>query len=504
WKVNGIDQGTNTPAYTYTPLNNDVVTCILTSSMLSCVSNNPDTSNPIMMIVNPNLAVSITISTPANPFCQGSPVTYIATPVNGAPVSGTPSPAFQWIVNGINVGPNSNVYTYNPANGDSVSCILTSSVPCSSGNPATSNTITMLQNNTLPAGVSITTTNNPFCPGSSVTFTATPINGGIPIYQWKVNGINTGLNANTYTYNPGNGDSVRCIMTSNLPCVTGSPASSAKIIMHGDLAPMVSFSACFDTITTLNAKPIKLKGGIPFGGIYSGPGVNSMTGYFNPALAGVGTKTITYSYTNVALCSATKSISIINYPPTIFNCGNNLTDPRDNRVYPTVQIGGQCWLSANLNFGTILTSFQDQRDNCIAEKYCYNDSPINCTNHGGLYQWDELMLFDQTVASQGFCPPGWHIPSENDWNILFTNYISNAFAGSPLRYSGFSGFNALLSGTRHMNEGWDLLGFATFFWSSTIRSDSKAWAHGMNDVDPSVSHYPASRANAFSVRCLKD
>jgi uncharacterized protein (TIGR02145 family) len=110
----------------------------------------------------------------------------------------------------------------------------------------------------------------------------------------------------------------------------------------------------------------------------------------------------------------------------------------------------------------------------------------------------------QTPAAQGFCPPGWHIPSENDWNILFSSYISNAFAGSPLKYSGFSGFNALLSGARHMNKGWDLFGFATFFWSSTSRSDSKAWAHGMNEVDPSVSLYPASRANAYSVRCLRD
>jgi uncharacterized protein (TIGR02145 family) len=274
--------------------------------------------------------------------------------------------------------------------------------------------------------------------------------------------------------------------------------------MNGNLAPIVTFAACFDTITTLNAKPIKLKGGIPLGGTYSGTGVNSMTSYFNPALAGIGTKTINYTFTNAALCSANASVTIVTLVTSVTPCGNNLTDPRDNRVYPTVQIGAQCWLATNLNFGNILASSQDQRDNCVAEKYCYNDSPINCTNHGGLYQWDELMLFDATPASQGFCPPGWHIPSENDWNILFSTYINSGFAGSPLKYSGFSGFNALLSGARHMNKGWDLFGFATFFWSSTSRSDSKAWAHGMNEVDPSVSLYPALRANAFSVRCLKD
>ena len=363
----------------------------------------------------------------------------------------------------------------------------------------------MTVNNNLPAGVSITAVSNPFCPGSSVTFTATPVNGGsTPAYQWKVNGVNVGTNSSTYTYNPVNNDSVRCIMTSNLSCVTGTPASSAKIIMSGTLAPMVTFTSCFDTITTINAKPIKLKGGIPLGGTYSGPGVNSLTGIYTPAIAGIGIHTITYTYTNMALCSALAHAHIINYPLSIVNCGNPITDIRDNKVYQTVQIGSQCWLASNLNYGTTIASSQDQRDNCIAEKYCYNDNPTNCTNQGGLYQWDELMQFDETPADQGFCPPGWHIPTENDWNTLFANYINSAFAGSPLKYSGYSGFNALLSGARHINKGWDFQGFATFFWSSTQRSNTQAWAHGMNDTDPSVSIFPASQVNAFSVRCLKD
>jgi uncharacterized protein (TIGR02145 family) len=298
-----------------------------------------------------------------------------------------------------------------------------------------------------------------------------------------------------------NGDSVRCIMQSNLACVTGNPASSAEIIMSGTLAPIVTFTSCFDTITTVNAKPIKLKGGIPLGGTYSGSGVNSLTGTFNPALAGVGIKTITYSYTNAALCTATKSISILNLPSSIFTCGNNLTDIRDNKVYQTVQIGSQCWMAEDLNYGTEIPVTQDQRDNCIPEKYSLHPSPL--TTHS-FYQWDEVMQYDNTPADQGFCPPAWHIPTENDWNTLFGTFINNGFAGSPLKYSGYSGFNALLSGARHIDKSWDYQGFATFFWSSTSYGGIKAWAHGMNDADPSVSIYPASHANAFSVRCIKD
>jgi uncharacterized protein (TIGR02145 family) len=499
WKVNGMNTGTDSPNFSYIPVNGDLVSCILTSSE-TCTSDNPAFSIQHLVSVSSNLPVSIMISASANPFCPGSSVTFTSTPTNGGI-----TPSYQWKVNGINAGTDSPNFTYNPTNGDLVFCILTSSEICTTNNPASSIQILMIENTNLPAGVSIVASSNPFCPGSSVTFTATPVNGGsAPAYQWKVNGANAGTNSPTFAYNPANNDSVRCIMTSNLSCVTGNPASSAKIIMSGTLAPIVTFTSCFDTITTINAKPIKLKGGIPLGGTYSGPGVNSLTGVFTPALAGIGTHTITYIYTNVAMCSAIAHARIINYPLSIVNCGNPITDIRDNKVYQTVQIGSQCWLASNLNYGTILVSSQDQRDNCITEKYCYNDNPINCTNYGGLYQWDKLMLFDETPADQGFCPPGWHIPTENEWNILFANYINNGFAGSPLKYSGYSGFNALLSGARYINKGWDFGGFATFFWSSTPRSSTWAWAHGMNDEDPSVSIFPSSRVNAFSVRCLKD
>ena len=499
WKVNGIGVGTNNPTYSYTPNNGDIITCVLTSNAV-CPTGNPAISNAVIMIVNPNLPVIISIVASSNPFCQGSSVTFTATPVNEGI-----TPAYQWQVNSVNVGSGASTYTYNPSGGDIIHCILTSSLSCITGNPATSNPITMVVNSNLPAGVTVAASSNPFCPGSSVTFTATPINGGTsPSYQWKVNGLNAGTNTATFIYNPTDNDSVRCMMTSNLSCITGNPASSPDIIMNGSLAPFVTFTPCNDTITTLIAQPIKLKGGIPLGGTYSGPGVNPLTGIFTPSVAGIGTKTITYTYTNSMMCSASKTLHIIVDAAPIFTCGNNLTDIRDNKVYPTVHIGSQCWMASNLNFGTMLVSTQDQRDNCIWEKYCYSDNPVYCTALGGLYQWDELMQYDETPGDQGFCPPGWHIPTENDWNTLFSVYINNGFAGSPLKYSGFSGFNALLAGANYYNTSWDFKGFATFFWSSTQHSPTKAWAHGMNDPDPSVSVYPATRVSVFSVRCLKD
>jgi hypothetical protein len=61
------------------------------------------------------------------------------------------------------------------------------------------------------------------------------------------------------------------------------------------------------------------------------------------------------------------------------------------------------------------------------------------------------MTYTDTEEIQGLFPPGWHIPSEPDWETLFNNWANNAFAGAPLKYSGYSGFNASLNGVVFFN-----------------------------------------------------
>jgi uncharacterized protein (TIGR02145 family) len=352
-----------------------------------------------------------------------------------------------------------------------------------------------------PVSVSIIPSQNPVCSGIPVTFTATPSNGGsTPVYQWQVNGVNAGTNSNMYTFNPASDDLVSCILTSSLTCTSGNPASSNVITMTIKPVPIVTFKICNDTITTTAAKPFKLRGGIPIGGIYSGAGVTN--GIFSPAIAGPGNHQITYTYTNTALCSANAHSNLHTFNPSNLACGSPLTDIRDNTVYPTIQINGQCWMAENLNYGAEITPTTLQTDNCLPERY-YN--PTALFGHPeSVYEWDEMMQYDESVSNQGLCPPGWHVPSEADWNILFSNFTNNGFAANPLKYSGYSGFNAVLSGVRYMNKLLNFESFAIFFWSSTPYTETKAWAHGMNDPDPSVSSYPSLKANAFSVRCLKD
>jgi len=503
WQVNENNAGMNNAVFTYVPASGDQVSCILTSNE-ACTSNNPDTSDAIILTVNPNLPVSVSVAASENPVCQGAPVTFTATPVNGGS-----SPTFQWQVNAGNAGMNNAVFTYVPSSGDQVSVILTSNETCTSNNPDTSDAIILTVNPNLPVSVSVAASQNPVCEGAPVTFTATSFNGGTsPAFQWQVNGTNAGTNSDVFTYYPASGDQVSIILTSNETCTSNNPATSDTLEMNVVEAPVVSLAACFDTITTTHAKPILLRGGIPLGGTYSGTGVTSSTGRtggtswtFDPAVAGAGVHEITYRYTNSAGCLDSAKLSILNSQFSILNCGDSLTDIRDNKKYPTVQIGSQCWMAAGLDYGTAISASSPQRDNCIAEKYM---PPSSFVPRPSFYQWDELMQYQETESLQGLCPPEWHVPSEADWEILFANWTNNAFAGKPLLYTGFSGFNALLTGVQFFNRLWEFEDTATFLWSSTAHGPWKAWAHAMNQYNYSISYYPSYRINAFSVRCVRD
>ena len=259
WKLNGANVGTNSNIYSSSTLaNNDNVTCILTSNATPCLAGSPATSNTVTMTVNPALIASVSITASANNICTGTNVTFTATPTNGGS-----TPVYQWKVNGTNVGTNSTTYsTTTLANNDNVTCVLTSNAtPCLTGSPATSNVVTMTVTSGTLASVTISASATTICAGTSVTFTATPTNGGAsPSYQWKLNGVNVGTNSTTYTNSVlVNNDSVTCVLTSATSCM---PATSNAIVMSvtSPIVASVSIvasatSICSGTNVTFTATP---------------------------------------------------------------------------------------------------------------------------------------------------------------------------------------------------------------------------------------------------------
>jgi len=91
----------------------------------------------------------------------------------------------------------------------------------------------MTVNPLIPVSVSTVADNSTVCSGSTVTFTATPTNGGTtPAYQWYKNSqaISQATNA-TYSYIPANNDTITVVLTSNVNCAMGNTATSNTAVM---------------------------------------------------------------------------------------------------------------------------------------------------------------------------------------------------------------------------------------------------------------------------------
>jgi gliding motility-associated-like protein len=84
--------------------------------------------------------------------------------------------------------------------------------------------------------VSITASADSSCMGSPVTFTATPDSGGAsPIYQWMVDGVNSGSGGATYSSSSlTSSDVVSCTMTSDATCVL------TPVVVSNDLSLVVT------------------------------------------------------------------------------------------------------------------------------------------------------------------------------------------------------------------------------------------------------------------------
>lgn len=178
-------------------------------------------------------------------------------------------------------------------------------------------------------------------------------------------------------------------------------------------------------------------------------------------------------------------------------------DPRDKQIYQIIKINGNTWMAQNLNFNS--------GEGCNL----YKDNPNYETAHGRLYSWKSAIYA---------CPPGWRIPSEQEWKDLM-NYLGGYYDGgtlwgaivSPkaigdpklpyekLFEGGETNFNVKLSGFR------DLAGFFTDldkcarYWTSSESGTNEAWYYEFWALDGgSVRRKRGAKSFQFSCRCIWD
>jgi uncharacterized protein (TIGR02145 family) len=180
------------------------------------------------------------------------------------------------------------------------------------------------------------------------------------------------------------------------------------------------------------------------------------------------------------------------------------------KIYHTIKISNQCWLKENLDVGTMITGTQSPDNNGEIEKYCYNNDPNNCSKYGGLYTWNEAMLFNTDSRAQGICPDGWHIPSKEEFETLIAsvNRDGNALKviGQDKTSTNTSGFSALLAGNRDHDGSFSNLGDEVCFWSSTQNQNSFSYVNYLvlTSYDNDIDFDNDLEEHGHSVRCVKD
>ena len=189
---------------------------------------------------------------------------------------------------------------------------------------------------------------------------------------------------------------------------------------------------------------------------------------------------------------------------------DELFDSRDGRTYKTVKIGKQVWMAENLDIGTRIDASVNQTENDVIEKYYYNNDSIVGKVYGGLYQWDELMAYSHIGGRQGICPDGWHVPSQDEWNILEITLgmdpevakllgLRGTDEGTKLKAGGSSGFEALMGGKRNDAGEFENLGYYGTFWSQD------GYNRTLSDLFEQVYASKGDNLkNGFSVRCIMD
>jgi uncharacterized protein (TIGR02145 family) len=205
-------------------------------------------------------------------------------------------------------------------------------------------------------------------------------------------------------------------------------------------------------------------------------------------------------------------------------CPATLTDPRDEEVYPVLQIGDQCWMAENLRYD-------------VPDIFGISDT-INTLNpsllYGRLYDWTTAM--NDSASStlnpsgvQGICPDGWHIPSDAEWNEMelalgmplsgttwigyrgfhalsiksVTGWSESILDGSDGNGTNQTGFNAFPAG-RVLDSFFDDLSQYAIFLSATAPNSSLVWCREVNSGNTAVGRYGHPKYNAHSCRCVMD
>ncbi len=197
---------------------------------------------------------------------------------------------------------------------------------------------------------------------------------------------------------------------------------------------------------------------------------------------------------------------------------NTVTDI-DGNVYKTIQIGTQIWMAENLRVsryqnGDLIPNITDCNEWKNSQNGAwsnYDNNPTYDANYGKLYNWYAV------DDKRGLAPEGWHIPSNEEWNILVENIGGKKNAGGKLKAVGENiwkkpnlgasneiGFSSLPCGLRSFSGIFSSLGSYGFYWTANDYGDRQAY-YSYLFYDSCNMHNSISNIQfGLSVRCIRN
>lgn len=191
------------------------------------------------------------------------------------------------------------------------------------------------------------------------------------------------------------------------------------------------------------------------------------------------------------------------------------TNTIGGKVYNTVTINGVTWLAENLDYKFSGCGIGGSGTPGLPNAWYYNDDETTygidgLRKCGLLYNWYAVKLL---IDNRLNLIPGWHVPTKDEYLALINAVGGTEVAGTKLKSADVSwaiswggtdeyGFGVLPAGRRATGY-FNYLENDAYLWTATDISPNDAYYINIT-LGPEVGVYSFDKANAYSVRLVKD
>ena len=224
----------------------------------------------------------------------------------------------------------------------------------------------------------------------------------------------------------------------------------------------------------------------------------------------------------ILICVLSLSLASCNQEGDEVPNPTSVTDA-DGNTYPAVTIGTQVWMAENLkvtrfNNGIPIPNITDNSDWSQMQTPAYsmhNNDEAKAAIYGMYYN-------GYAVETGNLCPQGWHVPSQDEWNVLFDYLGGRALAGDKLKETGSLqdqtgywyglntgatnevGFSARGGAERLYTGLFMTIGVSAYFWTTTPSGQDKLYSYALGNSAQGIVTSYNYRRSGLSCRCLLD